>query len=349
MTPAAQKIERCSAQMLLRFPWWASLYLNLIRVETDSVNTMAVDGTHLFFNAEFTMSLTDKHCLGVLMHEVAHVALLHVFRRKHREPKRWNIACDKADNALLEAAGIELPADCVPPATLGELAEELYEKITDEEMKMYFPEDIIVVITDGKGGEQEVKLSEDQWRDIIAGSRGLMPSYAARTIDDATQPLRDWRAELAQFIHATKKADSHTWSRPSRRVLGTAGWHREIESRLAICLDTSGSVTKDIFNAFMSECRGITSLAGITAVLISCDAKVHQVIPPGEPFPTELLGGGGTNFIPAIEEAVKHEPDGIVYFTDGAGTYPSGCQVPVLWALTAPCKVPFGDSINLSL
>ena len=318
---------------------------------------MAVDGTHLFYNPEYTMSLTDKHCLGVLMHEVAHCALLHVFRRKHREPKRWNIACDKVVNALILAAGIALPDDGVPPATLGDLAEELYEQVTDEEMKKYFPDDIIVVIGDAPGkatitqGDKTitVKLDEKQWRDIVAGSRGLMPSYAARTIDDATQPQKDWRAELAQFIHATKKADSHTWSRPSRRVPGMAGWHREIESRLAICIDTSGSITTELFNTFMAECRAITSLAGITAVLISCDAKVHQVVPPGVPFPTELLGGGGTDFIPALEEAAKHEPDGIVYFTDGAGTYPSGCQYPVLWALTAPHKVPFGESINLSL
>jgi predicted metal-dependent peptidase len=223
------------------------------------------------------------------------------------------------------------------------LAEELYEKVTDEEMEKYFPKDIIVVLCDGSS----VKIDENNWRDILAGSWSLMPAYAARTIDDATQSQKDWRAELAQFIHATRRADSHTWSRPSRRVSGMAGWHREIESRLAICIDTSRSITPELFNTFMSECRAITALAGITAVLISCDATVHQVVPPGEPFPTELLGGGGTDFIPALEEAEKHEPDGIVYLTDGAGEYPKGCQYPVLWALTAPCKVPFGESITL--
>jgi predicted metal-dependent peptidase len=91
--------------------WWASLYLNLIRVETDSidVDTMAVDGTHLFFNPKFTESLTDKECIGVLMHETAHCALLHCYRRKYREPLRWNVACDKAVNAILAAANIKLP------------------------------------------------------------------------------------------------------------------------------------------------------------------------------------------------------------------------------------------------
>ena len=62
MSVASDKIERCSAQMLLRYPWWASLYLHLIRIETEAVDTMAVDGTHLFFNSMFTESLSD---LGV--------------------------------------------------------------------------------------------------------------------------------------------------------------------------------------------------------------------------------------------------------------------------------------------
>ena len=113
MSLASDKIERCSAQMLLRFPWWASLYLHLIRVETEAggINTMAVDGTHLFFNPKFTESLTDKECIGVLMHETAHCAFLHCYRRKYREPERWNIACDKAVNAILIASNIALPKD----------------------------------------------------------------------------------------------------------------------------------------------------------------------------------------------------------------------------------------------
>ena len=69
MSLASEKIERCSAQMLLSYPWWASLYLHLVRIETEAVDTMAVDGTHLFYNPRFTESLSDKECVGVLMHE----------------------------------------------------------------------------------------------------------------------------------------------------------------------------------------------------------------------------------------------------------------------------------------
>ena len=60
-------------------------FLNLTRIEDNVMTaTMAVDGTHLFFNPEFTMALSDKECIGVLMHETAHCALLHITRRKYR-------------------------------------------------------------------------------------------------------------------------------------------------------------------------------------------------------------------------------------------------------------------------
>jgi predicted metal-dependent peptidase len=345
---ATEKIDRCQVQLLLRYPWWASLYLNLVRIETDQVDTMAVDGTHLFYNPQFTESLTDKECLGVLLHEVGHIALLHIFRRKHREPRRWNVACDKAVNAILIASNIELPKRGVRPGPLGELAEEMYEKITPEEMALYNRDVLEVGALDGEGVTgSEKKMTERDWQDSLAGSRGLMPDGIARTITEATEPRKDWKEELARFIHSTCKSDSRTWNRQSRRVAGLPGWNREIESRIVIVLDTSGSVTGPLLSAFAAECRAITSLVGVTAIIMSADAKVHQTIQPGEPFPTEWKGGGGTSFIPALKAAEQYEPNCIVYLTDGAGTFPKGSLYPVLWALTQPCTVPFGEKILL--
>jgi predicted metal-dependent peptidase len=345
MSIASDKIERCSAQMLLKYPWWASLYLHLIRVETESEDTMAVDGTHLFFNPKFTESLTDKECIGVLMHETAHCAFLHCYRRKYREPKRWNVACDKAVNAVLVAANITLPKGCVPPGPPGMLAEELYEGITLEEMALY-NRDVIEAGT-METGEKGKSMSEKDWRDAIAASHGLMPDSIARTVEEATAPRKDWKEELARFVHSTCKSDTRTWTRQSRRVQGLPGWSREIESNIVIVLDTSGSVTGPILSAFAAECRSITALNGVSAVIMSADAKVHQVIQPGESFPTEFKGGGGTNFVPALKAAEEYEPNCVIYLTDGDGAYPKSSQYPVLWALTKPRTVPFGEKILL--
>ena len=224
MSAASDKIERCSARMVMAYPWWASLLLNLVRIETDSVPTMAVDGTRLFFNPEFTVSLTDKECIGVLMHETAHCAFLHCYRRKYREPRRWNIACDKAVNAVLLAANITLPKSGVPPGPLGSLAEELYEAITLEEMAIYFPDDVREAGSMPTTEDDAKPMSEKDWRDAIAASHGLVPDYVARTIEEATASVKDWKNELARFIHSMRKSDTHTWNRFSRRVPGSPGW-----------------------------------------------------------------------------------------------------------------------------
>lgn len=342
MSAASEKIERCSARMLLSYPWWASLFLNLTRIEDPTTPTMAVDGTHLFYNPEFTVALSDNEVIGVLMHETAHCALLHISRRKWREPRRWNIAADMVVNAVLVAANIALPKDCVPPGPLGALAEELYETITPAEMLLYFPD----LLEPGTyKGDVTKPLSEKDWRDAIAASHGLVPDYVERIVAEATQPVKDWKNELARFIHSTRKSDSRTWTRQSRRIPGLPGWSREIETTIVICIDTSGSIVGDVMAAFVAECRAILDLAGITAVVISADAAVQQTIQPGEPFPAVLMGGGGTSFVPALEAAAKYEPNGCVYFTDGDGLFPPSCRYPVLWALTKPHVVPFGDKI----
>lgn len=344
---AAEKIARCSAQLLMKHPWWASLYLNLIRVETESIDTMAVDGTHLFFNPTFTESLTDKECTGVLLHETGHIALLHVYRCKYREPMRWNIACDKAVNAILLAANISLPKGCVAPGPLGATAEELYEQITAQEMELYKRD----VLEPGSMGDVSgsKEMTENDWRSAIAASRGLMPSGIGRVVDEATESRRNWREELARFVHSTTKADSRTWVRPSRRIAGYPGWNRELESKIVIVLDTSGSIVGLVLSTFIAECRAITALAGITAVVMTADAKLQQLIEPGEPFPSEWKGGGGTSFIPALKAAEAYQPNCIIYLTDGDGTYPKDSQYPVLWALTKPCRVPFGEKILLEV
>lgn len=346
VTPASEKIERASAQMVLRLPWFASLYLNLVRVETTAIDvpTMATDGTFLFYNPEFTMSLTDKECLGVLAHETLHCGLMHVYRRKHRDPVRWNIACDKAVNAVLVAANIPLPKGGVPPGPLGSLAEELYEQITPEEMALYGDHDVLDA---GSRGNTPGAKTEKDWRDILAGAYSLMPAGIARTIQEAAAPRKDWKEELARFVHSTVKSDTRTWTRQSRRVQGLPGWSREIESNIIVVLDTSGSVTPSILNVFAAECRAILSLNGISAVVMSADAAVHQIIQPGEPFPSEFKGGGGTSFIPALKAAENYQPNCIIYLTDGDGAYPKSSQFPVLWALTKPHKVPFGETILL--
>ncbi len=345
MSEATDKLERIKAQLLLSHPWWASMLLHLRPVETKQVPTMAVDGTHLFFNPDFTMRLSNSECQAVVLHEVAHCVLLHPFRRRDREPFRWNIACDMAVNALLEADNITLPQDCVPAGPLNKIAEELY----DENIKMVScNRDLKDGEDDGKASTDGSDMSEAKWRDAISSVRGLEPSGLSRIVDAATESKKDWREELARFIaHSVSKSDEKSWRRVSRRLPHLVkGNTKTPEYMLAVCVDTSGSIDPATLAEFVTEVKSLAATQGIKMYVLSCDAAIHAVVAPGEPFPTDFPGGGGTSFIPALEKAIDLMVDGVIYFTDGDGEYPISSPMNILWVMTNSRKAPIGESIS---
>ena len=58
------------------------------------IPTAATDGKQVFINEKFFNSLNSSEQNGLLLHEVLHMALLHVPRMGTRDLKRWNIAAD---------------------------------------------------------------------------------------------------------------------------------------------------------------------------------------------------------------------------------------------------------------
>jgi predicted metal-dependent peptidase len=354
---AQEKIEKAKAYILLSEPWFATILLNLRFQNDNRIPTMATDGTYLIWNSDFTLSLSDKEVEGVLMHEALHVALLHCFRRLWREPMRWNIAADMEVNSILTAHGTILPAGCVPPGPLNSLTEELYEKVKDSDASKFFRD----VFDSGEFGDGEKSeggekrregsgsLSEKDWKDILASQQGTAPAGISRIIDDLITSKRNWREELSEFFSSTTRSPETTWTKVSRRVSSLPGKRKEPEAKVAVCVDTSGSISGALLNDFMRECRAISALRGFTVILISGDAEVTGVFEAsdGDTWPLTLTGGGGTSFIPCINKALDFEVDCIVYCTDGDGTYPLECPVPVLWVMTSDKKVPFGKLIKL--
>jgi len=366
---AAEKMARARARLLLSRPWWASLLLHLKYVEGTIYGTMETDGVHLFYEPSWVDSLPLDEVEGVICHEVAHCVLHHVTRRGHRDPALWNWAADECVNAMLAADGIRLPAGSVSPGPLDETVEDRYEKLRRSGKAPGKARSDLVAPGSGtpqkgEGTPQKGEgtgrpagavtgLSDRQieamWKQAAQQARGLLPGALSRKVDGAQEPRERWQEQLARFVSSYVKSPDRTWSRSSRRLPGLVpGNARQPETRVAIVLDTSGSVDGPLLEQFTSEARSILAVQGITAHVMSADAAVQTVVEPGEPFPEYLGGGGGTDFRPALSHCERlDDVAAVVYFTDGAGTFPSGCSKPVLWALSQQASVPFGESINL--
>ena len=108
-----------------------------------------------------------------------------------------------------------------------------------------------------------------------------------------------------------------------------------------IAIDTSGSVQGDIVQNFLQKTVDVLRNTGsftrmVDILLIQCDAEIQTMeritdmeqleeLVPG----LVLRGFGGTDFRPVfdyidgrIREGKMEIPDGLLYFTDGVGTYP---------------------------
>ena len=108
-----KRITKARTTLLLDYPWFGSLAMNLRIEPNDSIPTFDVDGTVMRYNPEFADSLKDAELAAVIAHEVMHCALLHIYRREGRDAQQWNEAADYAINLELTNAGLQLPKGCL--------------------------------------------------------------------------------------------------------------------------------------------------------------------------------------------------------------------------------------------
>jgi predicted metal-dependent peptidase len=100
MSKASERIANATTTIVLDHPFFATLLLQMPRIEDDSIPTACTDGVVIKYNPKFIESLTDAETAGLLAHEVLHPALGHL----HRLPpdKEGNIAGDYAINNFLD-------------------------------------------------------------------------------------------------------------------------------------------------------------------------------------------------------------------------------------------------------
>ena len=106
MNPDAEQevldcLTRSRIQMLIAFPFFGMLAMQLKMVKTYEMPTCATDGDSFFYNPYFVKSLTEEEKNWVVVHEVLHPALKHIWRRTNKEHEKWNYACDYAIHSIM--------------------------------------------------------------------------------------------------------------------------------------------------------------------------------------------------------------------------------------------------------
>jgi len=388
---AEKAISAAIIQLLTRQPFFGQLLCSLRQVPTWDMPTMGVDGINLFYNPSFVNVLAKPERRGVLCHEVMHLAYRHIQRKRQRKDKLWNCACDYAVNAIIkDELEMQLPEWVLYRPDFKDMAsEEIYRKLQEEKQKK--GKKGKKGGKDGKGGQAgcpfcdqddadgdgdmdsfdrhiwNPDLDEDALTDKIvraaeqAKRRGRLPAGIERVINKLREHKVDWKQFIrGRALDTFQKVDYHGEIRSllTGSVMGGRTWipglAKEEASILVLAIDTSGSISPEILNAFAPEIKEVVSMADRT-IIISSDAAVHEVVEVGkfdEIFDAvKFKGGGGTDFIPVFKKIEQLEicPNMLIYFTDGYGSFPAQPpDYPVLWAFTKDhAPAPWGESVTI--
>jgi predicted metal-dependent peptidase len=180
-------------------------------------------------------------------------------------------------------------------------------------------------------------------------------------IGNLTAPQKNWKQILAEFVE--QEINDYGFSPPDRRfswndiILPDFSEPEDVVKNLVFAIDTSGSIGEREFQVFISEIVGCISQFGgkVKGHLIYCDAEIHNegVYDLEDVAKSMPVGGGGTDFRPVfdwIRDNLDDDCAGLVYLTDGYGTYPDNSpNYPNLWVLTNEYDVPFGMKTQIKV
>jgi len=194
---------------------------------------------------------------------------------------------------------------------------------------------------------------------------GTLPNHLKKLVNQLLAPKLNWKDLLAKFITKSNGV-KRTWDRPNRRFMSRGLYlpstHGE-KIKVAIGIDTSGSVTNYV-QRFLSEVDGlIKSFGEYELTIIQCDTKVQKVTVHSHEDPLDLVnskfeleGFGGTILKPIFTYVKENQldVDCIVVLTDGeladSFTVQDTPEIPVLWCVTKggnKTKLTFGEIADI--
>lgn len=344
-------------------PFMATALFALHVVESRRVPTMAVDRHwRAYVSPAFVARTPVEELAGVWVHEVSHLLRDHHGRGDRfarargltgpAERLRMNIAADCEINDDVFGDGLARPEGAVGPGVLGLPAGGLMEEYLLQ-FRLGPHTQSMAWLDCGSGADglaREWDLGPDgahglsaQERDAVRfrvaqGIRarpGRAPMGWQRWAEEAFHPPQPWRELLGAAVRSAASGsgagEDYTYGRPSRRSAGMPGVVlpslRRRPPRVAVIIDTSGSVSDSELGSALNEVAAISRAVGGRRDLITvlpCDASAEIAHPLCLAAGIPLVGGGGTDLRTGFARALRKgpRPDVIVVLTDGQTPWP---------------------------
>jgi predicted metal-dependent peptidase len=202
--------------------------------------------------------------------------------------------------------------------------------------------------------EEKEKLAGEIDQALREGAMlaGKMNGNLSKEMDELLHPKVDWKEALREFVKTAMMGnDRSTWRKPHKRYIGMnivmPSYHSEKIGRIAVGVDTSGSIGTAELCQFLGEVKSICDEVKPEGIdLLYWDSRVakHEVYNGNEvetlTDATKPAGGGGTEpgCVPQYMSKNNLLPECTVMLTDGyffnggCGDW-SGVNSPVLWCV----------------
>ncbi|MFF9075162.1 VWA-like domain-containing protein [Streptomyces sp. NPDC014872] len=339
-------------------PYLASALYALSVVPSTGVPTMGVDRHwRCYVSPAFVEATPVAELAGVWLHEVAHLLRDHHGRAERlsasdqRDHHRLNVAQDCEINDDLIADGLPLPAGRLEPRLFGLPTGRIFE----EYLPSIPPGSPAHDCGSGAHGQptpwelpgsegptslgpveaQALRRHTAEAMRAHRRTRGTLPGGWERWADEMLEPSIDWRQALAGAVREAAAwaagAMDYTYRRPSRRSAALRGVVlpslRRPLPRVAVVIDTSGSMGDDELGAALGEVTGVLREVGVRGnrvTVLACDADVQSVSRVISAEQVTLGGGGGTDMRVGIAAALaaRDRPNIVVVLTDGFTPWP---------------------------
>ena len=219
---------------------------------------------------------------------------------------------------------------------------------------------------------EENDAETDKWKKLtVEGGRKYssaeMPLSVREYILELEREAKvDWRTVLQDFIQLYHDRFDYSFFPSDRRytwsdfvIPAFSEQDDEQIENLWFCVDTSGSISRDLLSEVLSEIRqAILLFDHLSGKLSFFDTHVTEPIPFDDEedlLDIPAAGGGGTSFAAIFRYLKKFSeedmPSAIIVLTDGYCDYPqesAAMDIPVLWIIyDNPVDPPWGRFVHI--
>lgn len=370
-----QSLSKISKELLLKEPYYGFFLLMLNKFWDNNIPTACVGKNginyQLRINEEFWTSLEDPKKMGLLKHELLHIAFNHLTMHFNFSDKRLaNVAMDMEinqyiDSNMLPKGGITI--ENYPELNLNERAgcryyyDKLRQAQDDKDKKgtsgSLGMDKLLDSLANGENptnhdwevfdglGEAERKLIDKQTQRVLNQAKeqtvkrqGTVPGEIESQIilEEILPPKFDWKEFIRRFTGiSTKVFTKKIRRKENRRFSDNPGLKIKMKQHMLLAIDTSGSVSDEELKEFMNEIHHIYK-TGVDITIVQCDTEIRSIEPYKGKFELGVIGRGGTYFDPVLQYFNENfkQFTSLVYFTDGEAYASIKPRGNVLWVIS---------------